>query len=315
MDITRFKKCLESGFIDSTLDSDTLYQPEVLVNSKNPPKKILTSILAELESCEEFFISVAFVTTSGVAVLINTLELLEKRGIKGEILVSQYLNFTQPLALRRLLQFSNIKLKILTKESAHAKGYIFKKNGVYTIIVGSSNLTASALSTNKEWNLKVAALSQSKLVQDIFYKEFKNDFKHGVAVNEEFLQIYEPQYQSQRLNRNNYVIKPSFVNIDPNRMQLEALENLKQLRLEGKTKALLISATGTGKTFLSAFDTKKFNAERVLFVVHRLSIAKKSLQTFKSIYGDSKSMGVYSGNLRELEKDFIFSTVQTISKG
>jgi superfamily II DNA or RNA helicase/HKD family nuclease len=314
MDIDRFRESLECGFVDSSIISDIVYQPEVLVNSKCPPKKVLTSIIRELECCEEFFISVAFVTTSGVAVLINTLELLESRGVKGEILVSQYLNFTQPEALRRLKQFSTIRLKILTSENAHAKGYIFKKNKVYSIIVGSSNLTASALSTNKEWNLKVAALPESKLVQDVFYREFKNDFNQGVEVTENFILDYTQHYESQRLVHENNIAKNIPVYITPNTMQKEALNNINALRSKGKTKALLISATGTGKTFLSAFDTKAFNAKRVLFVVHRLSIAKKSLETFKSIYGNSKSMGVYSGNIREFEKDFIFSTIQTISK-
>ena len=97
-------------------------------------------------------------------------------------------------------------------------------------------------------------------------------------------------------------------------MQGEALENLMELRKENKSKALIISATGTGKTFLSAFDVQAVNPKKMLFVVHRLNIAKKAMATFKKIFGSKKTMGIYSGSNRETNSDFLFSTVQTISK-
>jgi superfamily II DNA or RNA helicase/SOS-response transcriptional repressor LexA len=97
-------------------------------------------------------------------------------------------------------------------------------------------------------------------------------------------------------------------------MQIEALGNLKNLRNDKKNKALIISATGTGKTYLSAFDAKAFNPKKLLFVVHRLNIAKDSLKRFRIVFGKDKTMGLYSGEKRELECDFVFSTIQTISK-
>ena len=100
-----FNPSLQTGYVDKNIISDVAYQPELLVNQKNPPKKVLSTILHELENCNQFYIAVAFVTTSGVATIINKLKELEKRNIKGKILVSQYLNFTQPEALKRLLQF------------------------------------------------------------------------------------------------------------------------------------------------------------------------------------------------------------------
>ena len=104
-----FNESLQTGFVDKNVLSDILYQPELLVNNKSPRKKVLSLIIEELENCEEFLISVAFVTTCGVATLINTFKNLDDRGVKGKILVSQYLNFTQPEALRRLLKFKNIE--------------------------------------------------------------------------------------------------------------------------------------------------------------------------------------------------------------
>ncbi|MFD1553052.1 DUF3427 domain-containing protein [Putridiphycobacter roseus] len=308
-----FEKSLQTGFIDKSINSEILYRPELLVNSKKPKKKVLSTIISELEKCNSFFISVAFATADGVISLRNALESLEEKGIKGKIIVSQYLNFTQPEALRKLLKYRNIELRIATNSNSHSKGYLFKTDEHYNLIVGSSNLTGSALSQNKEWNLKVSATHSSEIAEKVL-SEFNDDFNLGIAVNEDFIVEYEETYNKQKLfyNEASHKLKPK--EIKPNSMQIEALENIKKLRSENKTKALLISATGTGKTYLSAFDAKAFQPKKLLFVVHRRTIAEKSLETFKSIFGISKSMGLYSGNKKELGKDFIFSTVQTISK-
>jgi len=310
-----FNSSLQTGFVDKTILSNIDYQPELIVNQKKPPKKVLTSIIHELENCNQFFISVAFVTTSGVATIINKLKELENREIKGEILVSQYLNFTQPEALKRLARFNNINLRIATTGNAHAKGYIFKNKDHYNLIVGSSNLTAQALCTNKEWNIKVSALDESGLVEKVL-NEFKSDFEKGTQVTEEYILSYEEIYKSQLIlnKRSNENLVKSLAVVIPNSMQVEALKNLEKLRTDKKNKALIISATGTGKTYLSAFDAKAFNAKKLLFVVHRLTIAKNSLNTFQSVFGQDKTMGLYSGEKRELDCDFVFSTVQTISK-
>jgi len=311
-----FNSSLQTGYINKNIISDFAYQPELLVNQKNPHKKVLSTILHELENCNEFYISVAFVTTSGVATIINKLKELENRKIKGEILVSQYLNFTQPEALKRLLQFNNIDLRIATTGNAHAKGYIFKNKEHYNLIVGSSNLTAQALSTNKEWNIKVSALDDSCIAEKLIH-EFQSDFQKATPVTKEFILCYEEIYRNQylinkKLSSESYV--ETQIIITPNSMQIEALDNLKILRADKKNKALIISATGTGKTYLSAFDAKAFKPKKLLFVVHRLTIAKDSLKTFQKVFGKNKTMGLYSGEKRDLDCDFVFSTIQTISK-
>lgn len=309
-----FNKSLQTGYVDKSILSNLDYQPELLVNQKDPPKKVLSNILHELENCNQFFISVAFATTSGVAAIINKLKELEDREIKGEILVSQYLNFTQPEALKRLLQFKNIDLRIATTGNAHTKGYIFKNKEHYNVIIGSSNLTAQALSTNKEWNIKVSALDESSIVEKVLL-EFRSDFEKGTLVTTEYILAYEEIYQKQFIiNDKNKSFAEIQKTISPNSMQKEALENLNNLRADKKNKALIISATGTGKTYLSAFDAKTFNPKKLLFVVHRLTIAKDSLNTFRNVFGKDKTMGLYSGNKKDLECDFVFSTIQTISK-
>ena len=313
MILDELSKSLQTGFVDKESISEKLYQPTLLVNKKTPPQKVLTTILEELRYCDEFYISVAFVTTSGIATLINTFKELENKGVKGKVVVSQYLNFTQPEALRKLLKFTNIELRIATKENSHSKGYLFKKAEYYNLIIGSSNLTASALATNKEWNLKVSALHSSSIVEKII-GEFDTDFQNGTPVTLSYIDAYEVIYNKQKLlsKAHESVFVKSVV--IPNSMQEEALKNINNLINKGATKALLISATGTGKTYLSAFDAKTFEPKRFLFVVHRRTIAEKSMETFQSVFGSSKSMGLYSGSQQELDKDFLFATVQTISK-
>jgi len=314
--LDEFEKSLGTGFIDKSSVSDIHYQPELLVNRKTPPIKVLSTILEELSTCEAFYISVAFVTTGGVATIINSLKSLESKGIKGKLLVSQYLNFTEPEALKKLLKFTNIDLRIATTSNSHSKGYLFKKSEYLNIIVGSSNLTATALCTNKEWNIKVSALSNSGIADKVI-TEFNQDFEQGTPVTPKYISEYEAIYRKQKLivdKRDLELNEGRIVDIKPNSMQVEALRNLEQLRSEQKTKALLISATGTGKTFLSAFDAKAFEAKKLLFVVHRLTIAKKSMETFQRIFGTDKSMGLYSGEAREIDKDFLFCTVQTLSR-
>ncbi|MGB6128398.1 MAG: DEAD/DEAH box helicase [Psychrilyobacter sp.] len=309
------RKSIETGFIDKNYSSHNLYLPQLVTNNRLKNKKVLPVILNELRNCDEFYFSVAFLTKSGVAVLINTLEELRNKGIKGKILVSQYQNFTQPEALKTLLQFENIELRIATKGNFHAKGYFFRHGNHYSLMVGSSNLTASALCTNKEWNLMVTAWDNSSLVTEVL-EEADSEFAVGYLVTPEYIKIYEDIYNQQREMRykSKEKLEKMLNRIEPNKMQREALINIENLRKTGENRGLLISATGTGKTYLSAFDVKEFNPKRFLFIVHRRNIAKKAMESYKTIFGSDKSMGLFSGEEKDIKADFIFSTVQTISK-
>ncbi len=314
--ISDLSRCIQTGFIDYQIQSKRDYRPELILNSKEKGKKVLTTIEKELRSCDEFWFSVAFLTSSGFATLANALKELEEKGVKGKILVSQYLNFTQPEALKKISQLKNIELKIMTKGDFHSKGYLFKNNDIYNLIIGSSNLTQSALCTNKEWNLKVSASSSSELIYQTI-EEFESEFKKATPVTREFIIKYDLYYRGQfEYNKKilEHILPEKQDVISPNQMQIEALENLKNLRLRKKEKALLISATGTGKTFLAAFDVLQFKPKKLLFIVHRLTIAREAMKSFKKILGNDIKMGIYSGSEKTLDADYIFSTVQTISK-
>lgn len=129
--IAELRAGLETGFINSGYNSSLAYQPQFLSNNHKEGKKVLSSIEDELMACDKFQISVAFITMGGITPLLQTLKELEKNGIPGEILTTNYLNFSEPKALEKLHGLSNITLKMYDVEKAaegfHTKGYIFKK--------------------------------------------------------------------------------------------------------------------------------------------------------------------------------------------
>ena len=316
------EKALRAGYIDASTVARQEFKPKLLLNDAQNKTKVLTTILSELRSCDEFAFSVAFVTNSGVEVIIDALKELGHKNIKGRILASSYQNFTEPRALRRLLRFPNIELKIQTENNFHAKGYIFKHGEGHTLIVGSSNLTQNALCANNEWNLRVTSFAEGSIVSDI-RNEFDRQFASATVVDEDWLQQYSRIYRAQRIAQINARISsqeelaaeyPLGFRPSPNTMQKEALEALQVLRAEGQDRALLISATGTGKTYLSAFDASAFDAKRVLFVIHRENIARAAMKTFRTVFGNSRTMGFYGGSEHDMDSDFIFTTVQTMSR-
>ena len=170
--------------------------------------------------------------------------------------------------------------------------------------------------SNKEWNLKITALPESIIIQNAI-QEITAEFQKAVSVDSSFIVKYEEIYKEQLRNNKDFrnrFVPPQEEVLKPNAMQIDALANIEEIRNDNKRKALLISATGTGKTHLSAFDANKIKPNRLLFVVHRGNIARAAMKIFETVFGGDKTMGMYSGNRRELDKDFIFSTIQTISR-
>lgn len=154
--VSELQNGLRVAYIDGSVAANQAYKPGFVSNNPEEGKKVISSIEEELLRCEQFQISVAFITMGGVTPLLQTLKELEEKGIPGQILTTNYLNFSEPKALEKLNGLKNITLKMYDVETAqegfHTKGYIFKKEEIYRIILGSSNMTAAALTVNKEWN-------------------------------------------------------------------------------------------------------------------------------------------------------------------
>ncbi|MGN2338678.1 DUF3427 domain-containing protein [Clostridium cagae] len=307
-------KASKTGLINSMINSNLALIPKLIINDYSKGNKVLNELISELNKCEEFFISVAFITSSGIIPLLETLKNLSKKGVKGKILTTDYLNFSEPKALRKLLEFPNIEIKLYSKENFHTKGYIFKYSDHYKLIVGSSNLTQSALTKNKEWNLKISSLEEGSLTEGVI-SEFNNLWNETDELTLEWIDTYEDIYKKQiEYTRKSTVPSLAQYKLKPNKMQVAAIQSLNKLRENGENKGLLISATGTGKTYLSAFELRNYNPNKALFIVHREQIAKQALNSFKNVFGDTRSMGILSGTSKDLDKDFIFCTVQTLSK-
>ncbi|NFO88501.1 DUF3427 domain-containing protein [Clostridium botulinum] len=307
-------KASKTGLINSMINSNLALIPKLIINDYSKGSKVLNELISELNKCEEFFISVAFITSSGITPLLETLKNLNKKGIKGKILTTDYLNFSEPKALKKLLEFPNIEIKLYSKENFHTKGYIFKYSDHYKLIVGSSNLTQSALTKNKEWNLKISSLEEGSLAEGVI-SEFNNLWNEADELTLEWIDTYEDIYKKQiEYTRKSTVPSLAQYKLKPNKMQVAAIQSLNKLRENGENKGLLISATGTGKTYLSAFELRNYNPNKALFIVHREQIAKQALNSFKNVFGDTRSMGILSGTSKNLDKDFIFCTVQTLSK-
>ena len=309
-----FLDSLKTGYIDKSIESDISYVPEIITNDFNKPQKVLTTLINSLNNCESFFFNVAFLTKSGVISLFNTFDEIEKLGIKGKILISTYQSFTQPDGLRLLKKFSNLDLRLIDTDNFHGKGYVFKKRNSYELIIGSSNLTQDALGKNAEYNLRVYAKNESKIINDAL-NLFNKNFKKGKILTNGLIDEYEKSYKENFKPRikSNIQEEDDHIEYSPNEMQRLALDNINKLRSLDQNKALLISATATGKTFLSAFDVEQMKATKVLFIVHRLNIARKSLETFKHVFKNKKTYGIFSGSEKDLDSDFIFSTNLTIS--
>ena len=298
-----------TSLLNENIESNLNYQHKLLSN-KN--EKIISTLRRELEECDEFIISVAFITESGVTMILEQLRSLNERGVKGQILTGDYLTFTQPKALKKLMEFENIDIRLVSEEKFHAKGYFFRKKDIWTMIIGSSNLTQTALTVNFEWNLKINSLKDGKIAKNIL-DNFYNIFNSVSKLTEERLKEYEENYLMYKsFNKKIKKQEKSLIEkeVKPNIMQEQALKNLESLRNYAK-RGLLISATGTGKTYLSGFDVKNAKAERVLFIAHRKTILSKAKETFETIIKDKK-MGIYDRSIGE--ENYIFAMVQTMSK-
>lgn len=312
----------ETAYIDGSVASNSFYSPQFVSNNYKDGKKVLSSIEDELLRCDKFQISVAFITLGGITPLLQTLKELEKKNIPGEILTTNYLNFSEPKALEKLNGLSNITLKMYDVQEAgegfHTKGYIFKTDEVYRIIIGSSNITSAALTRNQEWNTKLVSTEQGEMAKEIV-AEFNRLWNSQYALDfNEFYENYKEQYKiikhQRDIARKDQVVSLEKYRLKPNSMQVGFITNLKKILEAGEDRALLISATGTGKTYASAFAMRELGFKRVLFLVHRGQLARQTKKSYEKVFAKSVSMGLVGAGYHEYDADYVFATVQTLNR-
>ena len=210
------------------------------------------------------------------------------------------MNFTEPDALRELLKFPNVELRMVTEERAfHAKGYLFHRAQAgpenYTMVIGSSNMTANALTHNQEWNVFLRRLKMAPHPSD---PGGISSLWDTAEVVDEAGSMPIKVFINVRTRRKKACI---FLSIRfSNAMQKAALSGIQRLRDQGEDRGLLISATGTGKTYLSAFDVMKLRPRRFLFVVHRELIVKSARASYVKVGVDPADTGLLTGHDKDV---------------
>ena len=280
----------------------------------------LATIQSNLRTCKGFCFSVSFIKKAGLILLANDIKSALERGVKGKFITSTYQNFTDVESLnffwKLAMGFENFEChlddecfydeKSYSTNGFHTKGYLFEFDGRCELIVGSSNITRYALLKNIEWDLVVDCHKEDEAYQSAC-TEFDNLWNKTLELTQERINLYA-QKINFAIERWDMDYDLAEQKIKPNYMQRKALKEINRNRAIGVGRALVVSATGSGKTYLAAFDALNFAPERLLYVVHEGSILRRSLETFQEVFGGLKTCGMYSGEAKELEADFIFST-------
>ncbi|GAA1869827.1 DEAD/DEAH box helicase [Myceligenerans crystallogenes] len=342
-----FTQDLQYGYLGPIDSAPQKHNPKLILNT--PGTSVLRILREQIAKCEEFTFSVAFVTPRAIALLKQ--ELAEFEG-EGRIITSNYLGFNSPEAFAELYNLTRLKIDVRLHgaEAFHPKGYIFEHARTVTTMVGSSNLTESALVKNHEWNLKVSALRESDLGRQLATL-VQDQVRDSVPLSREWITKYAETYvppharpkrlapfmpvPSQTEPFTPYdVVEPDPdaveatvgaveqtitavlpPTITPNRMQQDALNQIALARSGSAPRALIISATGTGKTILSALDVRAVDPQRLLFVVHREQILDRTIVEYQRVLGgDVSDYGKFSGSQKRPNARYIFATVQTLSR-
>lgn len=316
------EKGFEAAFIDSSVVADAQLKPSFLSNIPKEGKKVLSELEDLLLTCDSYFMSVAFITMDGITPLLETLKELDDKGVKGRILTTDYLAFSDPKALDKLDSLPSVELRMFNSHSAgcglHTKGYVFQRDGTYRIIIGSSNITARALTINREWNTKIVAEEDGELTKAV-RGEFEELWRDGnthlyASVRDEYREKFEITRKQREAALSENPVSFEKYTLSPNSMQVGFITNLKRIIERGEDRALLISATGTGKTYASAFAMRELGYKRVLFLVHRGQLAEQTRISYEKVFGSSVTFGIMGAGKNERDRDYIFGLVQTISK-
>lgn len=312
----RFSRDIQYGYVGSPAEGPGHYNPRLVLNKDG--RTVEHALVEELERGGDFTFSVAFISAGAIAQLKQ--HLLNHTG-SGRIVTSDFLGFNDPRAFAELLNLKNllgIDVRRHSSEGFHPKGYVFERSRSITAMIGSSNLTNRALSQNHEWNLKVSAATGSDLANQI-----SSLLDEQIAASEPLTQAWIDEYSAT------YVAPPRRDSrtpeapgelavrsvIQPNVMQQDALLALDLARAQGDERAIVISATGTGKTMLSALDVRSVNPRRMLFVVHREQILDRTIREYQRVLGGpATDYGLLTGSSKQADRRFVFATIQTLSQ-
>lgn len=281
----------------------------------------LNKIKSNLKKCKSFSFSVSFIKKAGLVLLEREIEEALDRGAKGRIITSTYQNFTDIGSLEQFYawqkEYDNFECHLdyecFGDNGFHTKGYLFEYDDSIEFIVGSSNITRFALLKNFEWNVSLISKDNLDSYNDALI-EFELIWDKTLELDTKLIEKYRLQLDYAIEKWDMDYVNAMDAKIIPNSMQRKALRELRRYRDTGVKKALIISATGSGKTYLAAFDARNFGAKRLLYIVHRESILKDAKESFVKVFGAERTYGFYTGNENSLEADFIFATSNMLGR-
>ena len=277
-----------------------------------------------IDKSNKILIVVSFVFEKGLDLIFDKLKEF-KNHENITFITSNYLQSTEPKALRKLLKLKELGAKvylfdsITSKENFHIKSFYFenKKNDFFSCIIGSSNISFSALRLSHELNVEI----REKKIISLYKEKMINFLSHPnlLELNEVIIKNYEELYDEKK----NIFLKDEIIETEkfevipfkePNIVQKEALEVLEKSRKErGIKSGLVVMATGLGKTILAALDVAQTQPKKILFIAHREEILNQSKNAFKSFI-PNKKYGFYKGKNKEKDNDYIFASIQTLGK-
>ena len=305
-----------------------IWSTDVMTGGSDRRMQLYYQLIQSLKKADSVDIIVSFLMESGVKMLLEELDNALKRGAKIRILTGNYLGITQPSALYLLKKKlgSRVDMRFYNEKerSFHPKSYIFHYERYSDIYIGSSNMSRSALTSGIEWNYRFSSVSDPKNYEK-FYQVFEDLFEHHSIIidNEELkrysqnwhrpavakdLERYEYLHQNEENESEDTKVRLLY---EPRGAQIEALCALEDTRAEGAKRALVQAATGVGKTYLAAFDSKSY--ERVLFVAHREEILKQAAASFRNVR-NSEDYGFFTGEEKSTDKSVIFASVATLGR-
>lgn len=323
-----------SGLIRQDDSAEERFVPKLISNQ--PGSTMGDAIREELRESESFDISVAFVSENALKSMYQAfVDHADGNGRRNRIITSTKGYFNDPKAFKELMKLqrdANVEVliwerpggakpdeEVVQDQPFHPKGYLFTRRiepgrTYYNLYVGSSNLTSSALQTQREWNLRVSSTGEAQLIEQV-RDELDEQVRQSVPLTDAWLAQYEEEFRHRTPPRARILQRLREENIEPNAMQREALANIQRLRDDGERRAIVISATGTGKTYLSAFDVRAFQPERMLYVANRDTILKAARESYQRVLGcDEGELGLLTGSSRQQDAKYVFASVDTLRR-